>query len=33
VDTSSVAGALTTKKEIFNTTTQKLDPPVKACEI
>ena len=33
VDTSSIAGALTTKKEIFNTTTQKLDPPVKACEI
>ena len=33
VDTSSVAGALTTKKEIFNTTKVKLDPPVKGCEI
>ena len=33
VDTSSVAGALTTKKEIFNSKTQKLDPPVKACEV
>lgn len=33
VDTSSVAGALTTKKEIFNSTTKKLDPPVKACDI
>lgn len=33
VDTSSVAGALTTKKEIFNTTTKKLDPPIKACDL
>jgi len=33
VDTSQVAGALTTKKEIFNSTTKKLDPPIKACEI
>ena len=33
VDTSAVAGALTTKKEIFNTTKVKLDPPVKGCEI
>jgi hypothetical protein len=33
VDTSSVAGALTTKKEIFNNTKVKLDPPVKGCEI
>ena len=33
VDTSSVAGALTQKREIFNTTTKKLDPPVKGCDI
>jgi hypothetical protein len=33
VDTSSVAGALTTKKEIFNNTKVKLDPAVKGCEI
>ncbi|MBV9344237.1 MAG: hypothetical protein JO341_06555 [Gammaproteobacteria bacterium] len=33
VDTSAVAGALTGKKEIFNTSTKKLDPPVKACDL
>jgi hypothetical protein len=33
VNTSSVTNALTKKREIFNTSTKKLDPPVRACDI